>query len=245
MRCHPLLEPRRSAKRSAKPSSTHPADKSGRTKRKTGISAPVWPSGLVSASIQRLSAAASPDLSDPGCPERSGGCCHVFRSGIVIQADLLISCITHYWQGSFAPPRVTQVHHDYDPLRLLTRHVGGYAFPPPFRGHCTRRESQPSQVSQVPDVSFGARCPLSPRRVRLLPFVALQTVTGFTLFGRLATLAFVTRPKRVHAFALRLTPSLTGASYRGSLHATPDSLHGERTISMISSFQLTRDDKLP
>jgi len=157
----------------------------------------------------------------------------------------LISCKTHCWQGSFAPPRVTQVRHYYAPLRLLTRHVGGYAFPPPFRGPCTRRESQPGQVSQVPDVSFGARCPLSPQRVRLLPFVALQTVTGVTLFGRMAALTFVTRQNRVHAFALRLTPSLIEAPYDGSLRRTFDSLHVEQTIQLISSFLLMRNVKLP
>ena len=75
-------------------------------------------------------------------------------------------------------------------------------------------------------------------------FVIARSIAGFTISGRMATLAFVTRPNRVHAFALRLTSSLLQAPYRGSLLYTLKSLHGERIITMNSSFQLIRNVKL-
>ena len=31
---------------------------------------------------------------------------HVFRKGTLVQADLLLSCKTHYWQGAFAPRKL-------------------------------------------------------------------------------------------------------------------------------------------
>ena len=67
------------------------------------------------------------------------------------------------------------------------------------RNSRTRGKSPPDQVSQVPDVSFGARCPLRPRRVQPLKFVSTRLIAGFTLFERLATLTFVTRLIWVHA----------------------------------------------
>src|ERR1700689_190265 len=60
----------------------------------------------------------------------------------------------------------------------------------------------------------------------------------------LATLKCVTRPYRVHAFALRLTPLPSEASTAGSLRQPLGRLHGERTTTMISTFQLTRTVKL-
>ena len=85
------------------------------------------------------------------------------------------------------------------PLRLLVRHVSGYGFPPPLPGHRTRSVPEPNQFSQVPDVSFGARCPLRPRKVQPLKFVESRLITGFTFFERLATFTLVTRLIRVHA----------------------------------------------
>ncbi len=60
----------------------------------------------------------------------------------------------------------------------------------------------------------------------------------------LATLRCVTRPNRVHAFALRLTPLPSEASTAGSLRQPLGRLHGERTTTMVSTFQLTRTVKL-
>ena len=72
----------------------------------------------------------------------------------------------------------------------------------------------------------------------------MQCVSGFTLSDRLATLTLVTRLNKVHAFALRLTPLLLKASHNGSLRRTLESLHGERIITMNSTFQLLRNVKL-
>jgi hypothetical protein len=135
-------------------------------------------------------------------------------------------------------------------------------WPPPTPGLARRRlcipvfasrlsapteRPQPGQVSQVPDVSFGVRCPHSPRRARTLMFVDARSIAGFTNSGRLAALTLVTRPKRVHTFVLRLTPSLFEAPYPGLLRGTLDSLHGERTnyheqyLSTIKKRQASPD----
>ena len=103
----------------------------------------------------------------------------------------------------------------------------------------------PAQVSQVPDGSVDARCPLSPRGARPLHvLVASRSVSGFTFSGRLATPICVTRPKWVHACALRLTSLSSRASHPGSPRRTPSRLHGERAIPMVNTFQLTRPAKL-
>jgi len=84
------------------------------------------------------------------------------------------------------------------------------------------RPRLPGQVSQVPVGSVHARRPLSPRRARpLLLLVASRSASGFTTFGRLAALTSVTRPKRVHACALRLTWPSCRASPGGSPHRAP------------------------
>ncbi len=46
------------------------------------------------------------------------------------------------------------------------------------------------------------------------------------------------------SLALRLAPSSHGASATGSPRQAPDRLHGERAITKISSFQLTRPTRL-
>ena len=58
----------------------------------------------------------------------------------------------------------------------------------------------PLWVSQVPDGSVCARCPLSPRQVRWLHrLVAYPSTAGFAPSGGLASLqGRVTRPNRVH-----------------------------------------------
>ena len=101
--------------------------------------------------------------------------------------------------GGLRSTEITPFHRYYAPLRLLVRHVSGYGFPPPLPGHRTRSVPEPNQFSQVPDVSFGARCPLRPRKVQPLKFVESRLITGFTFSERLATFTFVTRLIRVHA----------------------------------------------
>jgi hypothetical protein len=103
----------------------------------------------------------------------------------------------------------------------------------------------PRQVSQVPVGSVHARRPHPPRRAQpLLALVASRSASGFTTFGRLAALAFVTRPNRVHACALRLTWPSSQASYGRSPHHTPGRLHGARASTMTSTFQLAKPNKL-
>lgn len=95
------------------------------------------------------------------------------------------------------------------------------------------------------DGSVGARRPQSPRRARPLHvLVAMRPIAGFTHSGRMATLNGLTRPNQVHAFALRLTPSPHMASTDGSPRQPHDRLHGERAITMVSTFQLTRPTRL-
>ena len=76
--------------------------------------------------------------------------------------------------------------------------------------------------------------------MRLL--VATQTLAGFTLVGRLATLRHkVTRPKRVQC--LRLMSLLFEAPNAELLRRPLDQLVDERAILNVSSFQLTRTVK--
>lgn len=101
--------------------------------------------------------------------------------------------------GVLGSAGVTRHRGYYDPLRLLKRSGGGYAFPPSVAGR-SPPTARAAQVSQVPDESVGIRRPLPPRRARPLRLlVASRSVAGFDFFGSLATLTFVTRPNRVHA----------------------------------------------
>jgi hypothetical protein len=69
-------------------------------------------------------------------------------------------------------------------------------------------------------------------------------VSGFAASGRLTATTGLTRPKRVHAFALRLTSSPSRAPTARLPAPPPSRLHGERAIAMGSSFQLTRSARL-
>src|SRR5262249_55193290 len=101
----------------------------------------------------------------------------------------------------------------------------------------------PTRVSQVPDRSFDARHPVSPRGTRPLHLlVASRAASGFALSGRLAIPIGVTRPKG--SLALRLTSSPSQPPATGSPRAPLSRLHGERASPMVSTFQLTRSTKL-
>jgi hypothetical protein len=117
--------------------------------------------------------------------------------------------------------------------------------PPWVRRHASVSD-HPTGSLRFLDRSFDARRPLPPRRARPLHLlVASRPVSGFTLSGRLATLTCVSRPKRVHARALRLTPSPSQAPTARSPAPPLGRLHGERAIPMVSTFQLTRSTRLP
>jgi len=92
-------------------------------------------------------------------------------------------------------------------------------------------------------LSFPARCPLPPRKVRwvLMP-VASPAISGFISVGRLATFVFLSRPNRVHfryGSRVRL-PSRAGPLLEPSLVR----LHAEQAIYMVNSFQFTRSARL-
>ena len=146
--------------------------------------------------------------------------------------------------GPLRSTGITPLQRYYEPLRLPIEPPRGYGFPR-LVDPWPMCQASLERVSQVPGDSVGIRCPLSPRRARpLQAFVASRSVTGFTLSGGLATLKCVTRPNRVHAFALRLMPLPSEAPTAGSLRQPLSRLHGERTTTMVSTFQLTRTVKL-
>jgi hypothetical protein len=97
------------------------------------------------------------------------------------------------------------------------------------------------RTTQVPDLTFGARCPQPPRKARRLNVpVATPPVTDRPYFGRKATSLFVTRPNRVQC--LRPTPSASRASTSGSPRAAAWSptcrtgnLHGQHLTVNESS----------
>ena len=67
-------------------------------------------------------------------------------------------------------------------------------------------------ISQVPDLTFGVRCPQPPREARRLNVpVATSPVTGRPFFGRKATSIFCNEAES-GSLALRPTPSVTRAS---------------------------------
>ena len=172
------------------------------------------------------------------------GSCRFVRSGMVVQADLLSERRNALLAEGLRSTGVTPLRRYYALLRLLTRPVVGYAFPPPVTPD-SPKPAWPDEVSQVPGWSVDARRPLSPRRARPMhALVASRSASGFTPFGRLAALTSVTRPKQVHACALRLTSPSHWASHDRSPRHTPARLHGERAITMISTFQLIRPTRL-
>ena len=119
-----------------------------------------------------------------------------FRSGTCVQADLLTSDENMNSAGALRSAGVTPLQRYYGPLRLPAWPDGGYGFPSfvDLRSHPDSRS--PGRVSQVPDRSFDARRPVSPRGTHPLHLlVASRAVSGFTLSGRLTIPTGVTRPK--------------------------------------------------
>jgi hypothetical protein len=119
---------------------------------------------------------------------------------------------THPWQDPFAPTELPGFNATMDPSDsrrdrtavMFSRHSltdgppGPSAAPLGLPGSWLICRHPPSPITPESPIAALARC--------------FTTGMGFRTFGRLATLNGVTRPKRVHACALRLTPSLRGAS---------------------------------
>ena len=144
-------------------------------------------------------------------------------------------------QGSLAPSRLNR---DF----TATMSPSDTAIRPhqrlwlPIRG-CLREA--PNRVSQVPGSSFGARCLLPPRRVRLVLWVvasqamlASPSLAGWPLPSKRNEAEPSSRDATARAFA---SPSLDEQSRPHSFWIW---LHDFRPIITINSFQLTRTAKL-
>ena len=162
---------------SATPPSTHRADRSGRTTRKTETSAPLWPSRLAYVSTEKI----SPNTLLVAIPLRfHTRWLQFFRSGTLCPSGSLLLLHKHF---SVQAP---SLHGRYPLLRyygpvLLPPGTGSRLFIPPNR---LRYCGLPSSST---DLSSRA-VPFHPEAVRqlLLPVASLP-VLGFIYFGRLAT----------------------------------------------------------
>jgi len=137
----------------------------------------------------------SPSLRSEGFGDHSSSVAF-FRSGTLVQAALRTSDGTRTWQGPFAPrelPRFLTTSAPSDsrhgrPTVMVSR-------PSLTRSH-TPTPGLHTGPLRFPCRSLDARCPVSPRRTRLLlMLVASQAASGFTTSGRLAIPTSVTRPK--------------------------------------------------
>src|SRR3989441_446828 len=96
-----------------------------------------------------------------------------------------------------------------------------------------RRQGSPS----LPNATFPARCPLSPRRTPArLSNVSSHRMSGFNPSGSLAALIWFNEADS-GSLALRLTGSLHGASARQLLATLSVSLHAGRSVRMMNTFQ--------
>ena len=130
-----------------------------------------------------------------------------FRSGTNVQADLLISNGNAFMAGALRSTGVTRRRHYYGPLRIPARPDDGYGFPSSVGQSAHPADEPPCRASQVPDCSFDARRPLSPRAARRLHApVASPSVLDFAFSGRLATAKWFNEAE-TSSFALRLTSS--------------------------------------
>ena len=152
---------------------------------------------------------------------------------------------TRIRQGAFAPRALRRFLAHTPPSDSRPGRAAVMDSRPPWVRRHASVSDHPTGSLRFLDRSVGARRPLPPRRARPLRLlVAWRPVSGFTFSGRMATLTCVSRPNRVHARALRLTPSPSQASTARSPAPPLGRLHGERAIPMVSTFQLTRSTRL-
>ncbi len=146
--------------------------------------------------------------------------------------------------GPLRSAGITPLQRYYEPLRLPIEPPRGYGFPH-LVDPWPMCQASLERVSQVPGDSVGIRCPLPPRRARpLQAFVASRSVTGFTLSGRAGHSQMRNEAESGSRFRFRLMPLPSKAPTAGSLRQPLSGLHGERTTTMVSTFQLTRTVKL-
>jgi len=104
------------------------------------------------------------------------------------------------------------------------------ALPRTSRG---RRQGSPS----LPNSTFPARCPLSPRRTPpLFVNIASRRVSGFSISGGLAVLTLCNEAES-GSLALRLAGSIHGASTTQLLPSLSASLHAGYSVGMMNTFQ--------
>ena len=95
------------------------------------------------------------------------------------------------------------------------------------------RQGSPS----LPNSTFPARCPHSPRRSpSLLSNVSSQWISGFGISDRLADLSWCNEAD-TGSLALRLTGLIRGASTPRLLRSLSASLHAGRSVGMMNTFQ--------
>jgi hypothetical protein len=159
------------------------------------------------------------------------------------QAVLLTSHGNRDPAGALRSTGITPLPRYYFPLRLPARPSGGYSFPSPVDP--TSRSFHPDGSPRFLGRSVDARRPLPPRGVRPLPvLVAWRPMSGFTSSGRLATPRLGFHEAGPGSLTLRLASSPSQASTAGLPRTPLSRLHGERAISMVSTFQLTRSTRL-
>lgn len=101
------------------------------------------------------------------------------------------------------------------------------------RSSRNRRQGPPS----LPNPTFPARCPLSPRKAPpLLVNIASRRVAGFGFSDRLAALDWCNEAD-VGSLALRLAGSIHGAPTARLLGQPPASLHAGCPVGMMNTFQ--------
>jgi len=91
----------------------------------------------------------------------------------------------------------------------------------------------------LPNLTFPARCPLSPRRAPpLFVNISSRRVSGFSFSGSLAVLTLCNEAQS-GSLALRLTGSICGASAPELLPSLSASLHAGYSVGMMNTFQFT------
>jgi len=164
----------------------------------------------------------------------------LLRSGFS-QAALLPSYFRSFPVRPLGSLRITGVPRYYGPLRSPAGAARGYVFPLAVAARC-RAAPRPG----LPGSSADLSCALPP----LTPGSPAAAVTHcFTADVRLhPNRADCPLPWRNEAetglLALRLAGSPFRASPNGLLRSTPDRLHVEWAIYMVSSFHLTRSARL-
>jgi len=142
--------------------------------------------------------------------------------------------------GALRSTGITPLPHYYGPLRLPTRPTGSYGFP----SVVDPDPGSPSRVSQVPVLIcrrlLSRITPEDPTAACARCFAADLRLHHTRKVGH--PHCSISRPKG--SLAPRLTSSRSRAPTTRSPQSPPSRLHGERAISMVSTFQLTRSIEL-